>query len=139
MITTRYVILNCVLPLVVGSMIYLLWRSDELMMFQVANSLGMLGWIEICREVAEPAKPFLPPWSLFSLPYAIAIYAYTSFCGRLWRSEPMGLRVGVAFAAGALALGCEGAQWLGVVPGTFDWMDVALCCTGALSGYWVAR
>ena len=129
---------HCFLPMWVGGWIYLLFRTETLLMFRWADAIGLLGFIERQREMWGHWGAALPDWVLFSLPDGVWVYVATAFFGRLWRSGPWVPHVCWTGMASFLAIGGELAQWVGWIPGTFDWVDVLLYVVAALVSYWFA-
>lgn len=133
-----FLLLHCGLPLWIGGWIYLLFRSETLLMFDWAESIGILEWIYALRQDWGHWRQALPQWVLFSLPDGAWVYCATAFFGRLWRSGPLVPHVFWSSMAFVLAAGGELAQWPGWIPGTFDAMDLVLYGIAAAVSYWVA-
>ncbi|HJN73020.1 MAG TPA: hypothetical protein QGF58_03705 [Myxococcota bacterium] len=120
-------------PLAVGSAVYLLWRSSALRVFDWVRALGLGGPLGSAREAVEGLV--IPEIVLYSLPDALWTYALTAFMGRLWRgrvslgSAPW-LGIGVLIGCGG-----EGLQAIGLLPGTFDVLDLLLCAAAGLLAF----
>jgi hypothetical protein len=105
-------LIHVVLPIALGSCIYVGWRSTDLWVFQWIDAVG------VTHLVVRPGFP-LPGWALYSLPDGCWVYAYTSWMLLLWgRMSPW------AYAGVSLGLGSEFGQLFGFVPGTYDNLDV---------------
>lgn len=118
--------LNVVLPLGLGSLIYLGWRTSNLKMFAWVDSLGFAGPVSALREVLSGFLPSLPGWVLYSLPDAVWVYSFTAANWLIWgasdsRERWFWLALGVLLGGG-LELG----QWASLLPGTFDPTDLFL-------------
>jgi hypothetical protein len=133
-----FLLIHCAIPLWIGGWIYLLFRTESLLMFRWAETLGWLDFVQDQRTQWGPLRALLPGWVLYSLPDGVWVYVSTAFFGRLWRTGPLIPHLFWTGIASALALGGEFGQALGMVPGTFSWPDVLLYVLAALVSYWVA-
>lgn len=124
---------HVVAPLAAGIAVYLLFRSNALLVFRWIELAGLGGALAELRALAAPLRPLLPGWFLYSAPDGLWVYAVTSFMCLTWRDESAA-RAALWIAAGpVLAIGWELAQLLRLVPGTFDPADLVSCAiaTGA--------
>lgn len=69
------VLLHIVLPLGVGSLIYILWRTPTLRVFKWSDALGIASGVFRLRHFFAPYRQILPAWALFNLPAALWMYA----------------------------------------------------------------
>ncbi|MFN9411856.1 MAG: hypothetical protein ACK57V_05675 [Pirellula sp.] len=115
-----------ILPIAVGSLIYVGWRTTSLWVFH---------WLAFCGIPSNVFRPSagLPSVVLYSLPDGCWVIAGTSWMLMIWkRLHPW------VFTFVALAIGGEFGQAAGIVPGTFEWNDVSFYTFGfilALIGY----
>lgn len=119
-------VLEVSIPLLLGGAIYLLARPRGLVMFDWAGALGLdaaLGW---AREASRPIASRAPSWLLYSGPDALWAYAFAAFMRGLWRDRLHAESAPWLALGPALAIGSELAQAARLVPGTFDWIDLAL-------------
>lgn len=131
--SARYFLLVVVLPLVVGGLIYILLRTDTLLMFQWADALSLTIPISRGRAAAAPLLPWVPGFVLFSIPDGVWVFSATAFFARLWHDGPLWARMLWIGMAPAMAIGGELGQLVGLVPGTFDVLDL-LAYAGATLG-----
>lgn len=124
-LSAAYLLTHVALPLLIGGGIYLLWRDPSLLMFRWLDALGLDGLFIAPRAWVAPLRPSLPDWLLFSVPDGAWVYACVAFFARLWRDGPPLPRWLWTALGPALALGGEVGQLAGVVPGTWDIVDVA--------------
>ena len=119
----RIGVLQVLLPLSVGVLIYILFRDPRLLVFEWLGSTGTLDWLLKARQVCEPLRP--PAFVVYSLPGALWLYAFAAFMSVLWY-EVDALRPRLPWIAlpFLVAAASEGAQLLGYTDGTFDWKDV---------------
>lgn len=122
-----FVFLHVASPIVVGGLMYVLWRSPSLAMFSWFADLGLLGVVERLRSAAEPLAEVLPRWFLHTFPDAAWAYAGTVLFARIWAGRPGRVRWLWIGAIPVLSLGSEIGQAVGVVPGTFTLLDLFSC------------
>ena len=135
----RYFLAAVVLPIVVGGLIYILFRTESLLMFRWAESLSLTDLITRGRAAAAPLLPYVPGFVLFSVPDGVWVFSATAFFARLWHDGPMWMRAGWIGAAPAMAIGGELGQIVGLVPGTFDVLDMIAYIGATLGALWIAR
>lgn len=122
------VICNVVLPVVIGGFIYLIWRTDTLLMFRWCGRLGVLPLVLDLRHHLSAARCHLPDWALYSLPDACWVYAATCAQRLIWQRRVAPLAASIwASVPPVLAIGGELGQLAKVVPGTFCSCDLVLC------------
>jgi hypothetical protein len=129
--TVGFFLIHCVLPMVIGGLVYLTWRSDSLLMFGWARAIGLEGAVEMLRSQFGHHRASVPEWILFSVPDGAWVYSSTAFFGRLWTDGPWPVRFGWIGIGSALAIGGELGQIVGLVPGTFDIVDIVLYIVAA--------
>jgi hypothetical protein len=103
-----------------GGMIYVLWRSESLLMFSWFDALGIGPTVRMFREHAAPHAHALPHFIVFSLPQALWLFSGILFFRCIW---PTGSRGSYMLWTGvfvAIAFGFELGQLLNVVPGCFE-------------------
>ncbi len=110
--TPTYFLLHVVFPTLVGSAIYLGWRTTTLWVFK---------WLEIAGVQDLVVRPSLklPYWVLYSLPDGCWVYATTSWMMLIW-----GKLTPWALVTVILSVGSEFGQLFGFLPGTYDSLDV---------------
>lgn len=121
--------LHVAVPLLLGGVIYLAWRTQALLMFEWAEWAKCGRAVAVLRQNLGPFAEGAPDWVRYSLPDAAWVYAFTAQLRFLWRRPVSG---GWFWLVMPLMLGVGGeiGQGLGFVPGTFDAVD-ALLCTAA--------
>lgn len=119
-------------PLLLGGMIYLLWRSHSLLMFAWFHSLGLSAPLDACRAVAAPTAALFPATVLYSLPDALWVFSFSSFLGFVWIHQSRRTAILWMLLPPTLAIGGEIGQALHIVPGTFDTEDLIFCGIAAI-------
>lgn len=120
------------LPVIFGGIIYILWRSDTLLLFKWASFLGAGPVISVARAVVHPLSSDVPSLFFFSLPAALWLYATTSSLNIIWEGRRHRAWACWVLLALFIALGSEIAQAADLIPGTFDLID-----TGSYVAAWL--
>lgn len=115
------------LLIVFGGCIYVLWRSESLVMFRWFDTVGLLPVIEAARSLAACFRPRLPGWFLYSVPDAAWASSGVLLFAAIWSGSCHPARHFWVLLAPSLALAGEFAQFLRLLPGTFDMTDVTTC------------
>lgn len=122
-INSKYILLGLLL-LIVGGMIYLLYRPQSLLLFHVAGGLGLTDAIGQWRQTAAAWRP--AKFTVYCLPAGLWALSYVLIVGTLTQSLPALRRWLLVASIPLLGIASEVMQALGLVPGTFDWTDLAL-------------
>jgi hypothetical protein len=128
----RRAFLHIVLPLALGVVAYVAWRPTAVRVVTwlprvVVDALrATLGRVPLPRIVAG------------SLPDAAWAWAFGAALGLVWRDGAARERAPWLAAGAAMAAGVEVGQAAGVIPGTFDWVDLASIAGGYALGALVA-
>ena len=108
--------------LILGGAIYLLFRTKRLVMFHVTDTLGLTDAIDGWRQAVKGMR--LPEWTIYVLPSALWSGAYILIMDALLRNHRLATRLLATGFIPLLGIVAEGLQAVGVVPGTFDWLDL---------------
>ena len=134
--TPRTIFLHVIIPLLTGSLIYLVWRSDQLLAFRWMTTVGLTIPLEFIREAAPDVFHFLPHWCLFSLPDGLWAYSFVATMTLIWgriSNVTTGMWIGVAPMLGC---GSEILQSCHCLPGTYETADLVAYSAGAVSAYY---
>lgn len=114
-------------------MIYLMFRSESLVMFRWCESFHIREYIDSIRIPCT-----LPQWVVFSLPDGLWLCSYALFVSTIWDFD---LKQGwpYVFFLSVIAIGSEIAQAFGLMRGTFDWMDMVCYIIGMLLAYIIIK
>ena len=113
----KKVILHITLPIFVGSMIYILFREKNLLMFDWFSYIGLDFIIDFLRNNFYKYRVYIPKSILFSLPDALWVYSFTMFLSTYFKNR---ILLSVIFIGSIIT---EISQ-LWFVIGTFDIYDV---------------
>ncbi|MCF8407708.1 MAG: hypothetical protein K9G36_01940 [Crocinitomicaceae bacterium] len=110
--------------LLLGGMIYILFRSNDLIMFTWFNKINLSELFSKWRLYFVPLKNHLPNWFLFSLPDGLWVLSYGLSMNKIWKNDS---QIQIWFWSMILpfiAIISELGQIFKLVPGTFDWVDL---------------
>lgn len=133
---STYAVLSIV-TLVAGSMIYVCFRPESLLMFRWAKSIGIANEVHILRETGRSFGHAFPKWMTDSAPYAMWVFSYMLAQRAIWFQSRSWDGYLWILAAPAIAIFSEAAQGLAIIPGTFDVIDLAALVIAAIMGWMV--
>ena len=73
-----------IIPLIIGGIIYISFRSKNLVMFQWFDNIGISFFTNYIRYLFSPVKPYLSEWFYYSLPDGIWIFSFTTTLIIFW-------------------------------------------------------
>ena len=115
----------------VGGMIYLLFRTEKLIMFEWSEYIGLGDYIRYLRE--NVAGYFLYPWVKYSLPDGLWVLSYMIFIGAIWKFE---IRKSCFYMLllTTISVMSELLQLFDLLNGTFDIVDLAFYISASILG-----
>jgi len=123
---------HVIIPITFGGIIYLLFRADSLMMFRLADAIGVKPVLDDIRIYCTTIQVDNLKWFFFSLPDGLWVYSFTSFMLIIWGLKFSRHSIFWISIGPLLALCGEMGQAFGVVRGTFDPTDLLLCLIGSI-------
>lgn len=105
-----------------GGLIYILYRSDCLLMFDWFHKLGLSDFIDSLRGVTD--KPNLYGWVKNSLPAGLWLFSYMYVIDSVWGKEKNAVYNCFLYVLPIMAVLSELMQCFKILPGTFDYMDL---------------
>lgn len=121
-----------ILPVIVGGLIYLTYRTDSLLMFGWFNNIGLSDTVDFLRSNQHLQNLSIPNWIKFSLPDALWLFSFNYVLLTLWNFNLNRQSAFWLFLAPTIGLFSEIGQLIGVVPGTFDLVDLLLLLIATL-------
>lgn len=118
-----FFLLNVVLPLVLGGLIYILFRGEEILMFYVFDWLGLSHFVQQLRTLFATSRQYLPEWVIFSLPNALWLYSMLSFWAEVWKNNFKVAKL-LMYSSVVLSLLLELLQIKHWIPGTYSCVDI---------------
>ena len=126
----KQLIFGSFLTLLVGGMIYILFRTSSLKMFSWYKTIGLGELTNDLRKMTFQFADKIPEWILFSLPDGLWIFSYVSLMLFIWRNSVSIKNIFWISIIPILAIGSELGQLFGLVIGTFDIADLILYIFG---------
>ncbi|PHR49851.1 MAG: hypothetical protein COA32_01570 [Fluviicola sp.] len=115
----KSVVINVYTPLLIGSIIYILFRGD---------SIFVKSWLDLKNHTIQSIK--LPSWMIYSFQDGLWAYSFVSAMNLLWKnSKHIYLWL---FISIILIFGHEVGQGAGIIHGTFDLVDIFFYCLGVI-------
>ena len=109
--------------LIIGGLIYVGFRDKSLLMFNWFEQLGIIGAIDAFREIVKSEGVY--GWVKNSLPDGLWLFAYMFLVDAIWNGSKSISSYIFIFSLPFWALLSELLQYFGLVPGVFDWIDIA--------------
>ena len=110
-----------IVPLIIGGILYLGYRSQELLMFRWVNFLGLSNIVSLWREFCFQHP--LPGWCYYALPDGLWLLSYILLIYIIWDSHTWKSIIWI-YALPTIAITSELIQLLDSRFGTFDIMDI---------------
>ncbi|NJB83637.1 hypothetical protein [Wenyingzhuangia aestuarii] len=120
------------LPVFLGGLIYITYRTKSLIMFDWFDKIGLSEYVVVLRTNKQLLNLELPNWIKYSLPDALWLFSFTYITLIIWRCQLNKQSVFWIMLAPIIGLFSELGQLLGFVPGTFDRVDLILLIIAAL-------
>lgn len=120
------------LPVIVGGLIYLTYRTDTLIMFGWFKKIGLKDTIEFLRSNQLLQSLIIPNWVKFSLPDALWLFSFTYVTLFIWDNKMSKQSIFWIFLAPFIGIFSEAGQLIGIIPGTFDKIDLILLLIAAI-------
>lgn len=105
-----------------GGIIYILYRSKSLLMFDWFQNLGLSDSIDDFRSNGE--MPNMYGWIKYNLPAGLWLFAYMFVIDAVWGKDKNRVSMYFLYVLPLLAVASEFIQFVGLLPGTFDVMDL---------------
>tara|TARA_B100001939_G_scaffold172312_1_gene148506 strand:+ start:6960 stop:7409 length:450 start_codon:yes stop_codon:yes gene_type:complete len=126
----KQIIFGHLLTLFLGGFIYILFRQDNLKMFQWFDAVNMSGIIKNVRTHSTQIVGLLPEWFLYSLPDGLWMFSYISILLVIWNNKVNKNNIYWILVVPIVAILCEFGQLFKFIPGTFDKFDIIFYILG---------
>ena len=120
--------------MLIGGFIYILFRKENLLMFNWFNLLGVENLINFFRNKVLFNK-LIPNWVKFSLPDGIWLYSLTSLMIIIWERDSSISKYFWFLIIPILGLSAEFGQSINIVPGTYDKNDLIFCLFATITPF----
>ena len=123
--------LHIIAPLLIGGLIYVFFRSPEIILNKIVYSSDLLS--EIFIRIS-PAIQF-PNWFIFSLPDGLYVYAATSFHIYMVSKVYNAYSIKNIFYISFYSILVEFLQLINLIQGRFDFLDIIFMISGSFISY----
>ena len=113
----KKILLHIILPILLGGMIYVLFKSHDLLMFRWFEFFKIDKFVLSMREFTLQHRKYIPENVLYSLPDCLWVYSFTMFVSCYFTN-----RFILLIPCLGSVLTEVGQLWF--IPGTFDIFDV---------------
>jgi len=127
-------ILLCSVALLLGGIIYILFRASEPVFFKWIPGIVSDNWFNFARHSSVSFSQSLPEWIVFSLPNGLWAFAYSLLITGIWAGSKSWLLIFWMASIPVLVLGFELLQLTGTLPGIFCIHDIAFGIAGLIIG-----
>lgn len=111
------------IALVIGGLIYIIYRSESLIMFSWFDNLGLSNNISFLRELYSANSIY--SWVKYNMPAALWLFAYLFVIDAIWEKRMTSPMYKAFFwFMPVIAVLSEVLQLINLLPGTFDIFDV---------------
>jgi hypothetical protein len=114
------IIIGHVFTLLLGGLIYILFRQDTLKMFSWFDNINVSAAISELRLCTVPLSGHFPNWFLYSLPDGLWLFSYLSVLLAVWDNVISKHNIHWLLLVPMVAIFSEIGQLFEIVPGTFD-------------------
>lgn len=128
-----------IFTLLCGSLIYILFRASNLRMFNWFEKLGILNLINNIRRFSIGYSNNLSNFILYSLPDGLWMFSYISLVLFLWKNEIKYENLVWIFVIPIISIISELGQFIKLVPGTFDSIDLLMYFLGTAFPFLIYR
>lgn len=111
------------ISLIIGGLIYVVFRSESLIMFSWFDKLGLSESISVLREIF--GNKTIYSWLNYNMPAALWLFAYMYVIDAIWNNFDNAILYKPFFwLMPIIAILSEFLQLLDLMPGTFDILDL---------------
>jgi len=118
------------LPVVFGGLIYIIFRTEKLLMFHWFEYLRLSNEINFIKNLRNIYS--FPGWFIYSLPDGLWIFSYTALTLEIWKFSITRDSSFWIFSIPIVAVSSEFLQLFRIIPGTFDLIDVIFYLLGII-------
>ncbi len=126
------IIIGHVFTLLLGGLIYVLFRQDTLKMFSWFDDINVSAAISELRLHTVPLSGHFPNWFLYSLPDGLWLFSYLSVLLVVWDNVISKHNIHWLLLVPMVAIFSEIGQLFEIVSGTFDIFDLLFYLLGTV-------
>ncbi len=125
------ILIYVVFPLFIGGLIYIVSRSKSLKIFDWFEKINLSNEIEIIRNYFLNVK--LPNRIIYNLPDLLWVFSFTSLLLIIWNKRIYKENILYLLFPMVIGVLSEFGQFLSIINGTYDTIDVIFYIFGGLS------
>jgi len=110
------------IALLIGGLIYIVFRDEHLLMFRWFDELGLSMFLGNLR--AEYGHHNLYGWIKDSMPAGLWLFSYLFIIDSIWWKEKGIVYMCFIYVLPIVSIGSEIMQYYKIIPGTFDVLDI---------------
>ena len=120
--------------LILGSYLYLKFRSETLLMFKWAENFGLNFIVSSLRGSSSVLNSPQLKYIIFSAPYGMWVISFCCFIGAIWHNDSSVSAMIWRLLVPAIAIISELFQFVGLLPGTYDKNDLLVLIVSTIMG-----
>lgn len=124
------------IPLILGGLIYIIFRTETLIMFQWFRYINISDEIRLIKSYRTTYS--FPNWFIYSLPDGLWIFSYTAISLKIWKHLITRQNIFWVFSIPIIAISSEFLQLFKIIPGTFDFLDAIFYSVGTIFPYHIS-
>ncbi|MFT5229871.1 MAG: hypothetical protein ACI9EV_003025 [Urechidicola sp.] len=128
----KQIFIGHILTLLFGGFVYISFRQDTLKMFRWFDSINLSETISRLRLLTLPLTDHLANWFLYSLPDGLWLFSYITVLLIVWKNTISKHNIHWLLLVPSIAIFSEIGQLIGIVPGTFDILDITFYFGGTV-------
>lgn len=131
---TRKNLMVALLAIVLGGLLYILFRPAQPVFFGWMSVAGFGIMLETIRQHSLALTPMLPGWVVYALPQGLWAFAYALIIAGIWKNQHIWVSYLWLSTIPLMAIGFEVLQFAGVVRGTCCLQDLLFGMGGIVLG-----
>ena len=120
--------------LILGSYLYLKFRSETLLMFKWLENIGLDSIVSSIRNSSIDFNSHQMKHVIFSAPFGMWVISFCCFIGAIWHKDSSVSAIIWRLCVPFVAISSELLQFLGILPGTYDTIDLLVLILSTIIG-----
>lgn len=120
----KQIVLGVVGPLILGGILYLLFRPMTIIPFSLTGQHKFQESIEVLRNSSLVIPMRIPPWVIYNLPDGLWSFAFTTAMLQHWKNKIDSVSIFWIVLTPVVGISIECFQKLNLIKGTFDIADI---------------
>jgi hypothetical protein len=109
-------------PVFLGGFIYIIFRTEKLIMFRWFEYLNLANEINTIKSFGNTFS--FPDWFIYNLPDGLWVFSYTAISLEIWKNSITRYSIFWILIIPIAAILSELLQLLKIISGTFDFADI---------------